>query len=390
MNRVLSNPLKCDPLEDMLKRMAPKRVAIVVPDESRPTPVEALLPVLLDRLYDALPDLEPSAVLVVIGGGLHPPPDSEGLKKIVPPETVAGCRVIAHDAFTSPMVDMGITRRGTPVKINKEVAEAAFKIVIGQIDPHQFVGFTGGAKGVVIGCASPESIERNHSLMFDEGATVGRIHGNPAREDMNEAGRMAGVDVAIDVVLDADNNVVELLAGEPTAVLEEGAKTCAAVYGMPIEDEFDIVVASCGGYPKDMCLYQAQKGLNLASHAAKHGGKILLFAAARQGVGDDAYFDYVSRFATPQEVLRDFKRLGFKMGAHKAFLFSRTLINYDVAVVSDLDANILKECHLKRADPEVVMQEWVEGFIGRPRVAVVPNANTTYFYRSDRPASLNG
>jgi hypothetical protein len=28
----------------------------------------------------------------------------------------------------------------------------------------------------------------------------------------------------------------------------------------------------------------------------------------------------------------------------------------------------------------VVVGEWVDAFEGRPRVAVVPNANTTYFH----------
>jgi nickel-dependent lactate racemase len=182
-------------------------------------------------------------------------------------------------------------------------------------------------------------------------------------------------------VLDAENNVVRLLAGEPFTVLKEGAKTCATLYGMSLEHEYDIVIASCGGHPKDISLYQAQKGLNLASQALKQGAKILLFASCTQGVGDDTYFDYVSRFVTPEEVLEDFRKLGFKMGAHKAFLFARTLTHYDVAMVSDLDAGVMNKCHLRAVDPDVVIREWVDAFEGRPRVAVVPNANTTYFYR---------
>jgi len=77
--------------------------------------------------------------------------------------------------------------------------------------------------------------------------------------------------------------VVQLAAGKPSAVLESCAAMCAKVYGVAIEEKFDIVVASCGGYPKDICLYQAQKGLNLASHALKPGGHILLLAASPQG-----------------------------------------------------------------------------------------------------------
>ena len=96
-------------------------------------------------------------------------------------------------------------------------------------------------------------------------------------------------------------------------------------------------------------------------------------------MGDDVYFDYVSRFQTTQEVLDDFRRLGFKMGAHKAFLFARTLDSFDVALASDLDAETLGKCHLRAVEPSAVVRDWVDAFEGRPRVAVVPNANTTFF-----------
>ncbi len=379
----LDKPMDCERFADMARRRMPQRVAIVLPDESRSAPVRDILPVLLKRLYSAVPGLEPASVSVVIGGGLHSPADGEGIRRMVPAEIAPGCRVLAHDPLNARFIDIGVTSRGTPVRLNAEVADAHFKIVIGQIDPHQFVGFTGGAKGVVIGCAARETIERNHSLMFSEAARPGFIEGNPVRADIDEAGDMIGIDMAVNVVLDADKNVVRLMAGTPRSVLGEGAKTCATLHGMVAREKFDIIVASCGGYPKDISLYQAQKGLNLASQAGKKGAKILLLAAAPEGVGDDTYFAYVSRFAAPHEVLEDFKKLGFKMGAHKAFLFARTLVKYDVAVFSEMDAETLRKCHLRAADPESIITQWVEQFDGIPRVAVVPNANATYFIPPD-------
>jgi nickel-dependent lactate racemase len=285
-----------------------------------------------------------------------------------------------HDAHNSKMVDFGITSLGTPIRINAACGEADLKLIIGQIDPHQFVGFTGGSKGVTIGCAAAESIEHNHSLMFDDNARVGCLDGNPVREDLNEAGRMIGVDFVINTVQNSEKKIVRLLAGNPEDVLREGAKTCASVYGVATEQIFDIAVASCGGTPKDICLYQSQKGLNLASHAVKQGGKILLLAACPQGIGDDVYFDYVCQFSTPKEVLEDFKKLQFKMGAHKAYLFGKTLVSYDVAVFSELDPEILRQCHLRAAEPSMVIREWVEHFKGKPKLAIIPYANTTYFY----------
>ncbi|MFO7709555.1 MAG: nickel-dependent lactate racemase [Desulfobacterales bacterium] len=378
LNAALDQPLVCDPLEELLERCRPESIAIAVPDETRPAPLRAVLPALLRRTRAVAPT---AAIEIFVGGGLHPPTDAGAIERMLPDTITAGCRVTAHDARRAPMRDYGTTSRGTPVRINAAYAAAELKLVIGQVDPHQFVGFTGGAKGVVIGCGAPETIEKNHSLMSQPGAHVGLLRGNPVREDLTEAGEMVGVDFAINFVLDADKKTVQLAAGSPAAVLESCAATCATIYGVAIARKFDIVVASCGGYPKDICLYQAQKGLNLASHALKPGGHILLLAASPQGVGDDIYFDYVSQFTSPEEVMQDFKASGFRMGAHKAYLFGRTLVNYNVAVFSDLDPGILSKCHLRAAEPEIVVNEWVADFNGTPRVAVIPNANTTYFYQ---------
>ncbi len=359
-------------------------VAIAVPDETRPLPVAAVLPKLIDWLFEKHPELAPENVTVIVGGGLHPPLDSQTLNRLVPPEIARGCKVLGHDAKTSEMVDYGTTSRGTPVQINQAMAEADFKVVVGQIDPHQFVGFTGGSKGIVIGCGGSATIEHNHSLMFHGEARVGVLAGNPVREDLNEAGAMVGIELSVNLIMSPAKDVVQVLAGDPLNMLMQGARTCAALYGVRIEEKYDIVIASCGGHPKDICLYQAQKGLNLASQAVKKGGHILLLAASSQGVGDDVYFDYVSQFTSPEEVLADFKKQGFRMGAHKAYLFGRTLSEFDVAVSSELDPGVLKKCHLRAADPSRVIGEWVENFEHPPRIGVIPNANTTYFYRESQ------
>jgi nickel-dependent lactate racemase len=375
--RAMDSPLGAQRLEMMDE---PASVAIAVPDETRPTPVKVLLPLLLKRLYSAFPHLRPEGITILVGGGLHPPLDEIGIRRVIPESLALGCRIVSHDAVGSPMRDYGETSRKTPVLINVRFAEADLKLVVGNIDPHQFVGFTGGAKGAVIGCGSKNTIEANHGLMFDGNARVANIEGNPVRSDIDEAGNLIGIDLVVNVVLDTSGRIVRLLIGEPKAVCQEGANACAALYGVSIQDTFDIAVASCGGYPKDINLYQAQKGLAHAAQAVKPGGKILLMAACPQGVGDEVYFNYVSRFSSPEAVLEDFKRLGFKIGAHKAFLFSRTLTAFEVAIGSEIQPGILSQCHLTACNPQETIEKWVRSFPGRPTVAVVPNGNTTYFY----------
>jgi nickel-dependent lactate racemase len=387
LDGALDRPLQLPRLEE---RAAPATIAIAVPDETRPFPTKSLLPLLLKRLHRAYPALSPADVTIVVGGGLHPPHDPPALERILPREVLGKYHVVPHDAKHAPIADYGATSRGTPVRINLAFAQAEMKIVMGMLDPHQFAGFTGGAKGVAIGCSSAETIQANHALMFDEKAQAGVREGNPVREDLDEIGRIAGVELAVNVVLDKDKQVVGLWAGDPEAVLAAGAEVCAKVYGVTIEKPYDIVVASCGGHPKDICLYQAQKGLNLSSRAAAPGGKILLLAACGQGVGDEDYFDYVCRFDSPAAVFHDFTEHGFRMGAHKAFLFSRTLDSFEVAVSSELNPAVLSSCMLERADPQERLNQWLDSLQGRVRVGVVPNANATYFSRASGSAPEHG
>lgn len=373
----LRSPFGGDPLADMPR---PQRVAIALPDETRPFPVQQLLPVLLRHLLQRWPELTPEAVTVYVGGGLHPPMDEDGLARVVPLAARQGLQVLPHDAKNDPMLEVGHTSRGTPVRINKGFAEADLRIVMGQIDPHQFVGFTGGSKGACIGLAAAETIRSNHALMFQEGAVVGRLQGNPVREDLNEAGDLLGLQLVVNVINDPQKKPVWLGAGTPKEVLNAGAEVCEQVYGVQLETLYDLVIASCGGYPKDICLYQAQKGLNMASMAARPGGKVLLLAACEQGVGDEDYYDYVCRFDSMQATVDDFQRCEFRMGAHKAWLFGKSALRCEVVLDSLLPQEIVKSCHLTPGDAQQTLTRWLSELPAGARIAVAPNANTTFFH----------
>jgi nickel-dependent lactate racemase len=367
-----------------LRKRNPSRIAIVIPDETQPVPVETLLPNITQQLFQALPHMEPTSVTIIIGNGLQPPPNRDMIDKILSSTMVRRCNVVVHVPDDARMKDFGMTRRGTPVRINAALGEADFKVVIGLIEPHQYVGFTGGAKEAVIGCGSAETIRQNHRLIQERPTHRRHVDGHPMREDIDEAGRRIGIDFAVNVVLNTDEQVVRVFAGAPNAVLEQGAETCAAVYGLELEKKFDIVLASCAGHPKDISAYQAQKSFSLVSHAVKEGGKILLLVAFRKGFGGDVYFDYVCPSAEPEAVMQDFTNFGYAMGAPKADVFGSMRVNDRAGDFSDVDSEIMRNCHLRAADPSSIMGEWVDDFKGTPEVAVIPLAATTFFYNGDR------
>lgn len=366
-----------------LRETNPSRITIVIPDETQTVPVEALLPIIIGQLFHALPLLAAPEVTIIIGNGLQPPPNRDVIDKILSSSLVRSCNVVAHDARDARMKDFGVTRRGTPVRINAAFGESDFKMVLGLIEPHQYFGFTGGSKEAVIGCGSAESIRHNHSLIKENTTHRWHLGGNSMRKDLDEAGRMIGIDLAIDVVLNSEKQVVRILAGKPVDVLEQGVETCAAVYGLELVKKFDIILASCAGYPRDISAYQAQKSFSLVSHAVKEGGKILLLFAFRKGLSEKMYFDYVCPFAEPETVMKDFNDFGYTMGARKADLFGGWHVNYQASDFDDLDSGLMRHCHLRAADPSTIMEEWVDNFKGTPDVAVIPHAATTYFFNRD-------
>ncbi len=374
LHAALDAPLGCLPLEG---RDAPRSVAIAVPDETRPFPTKLLLPPLLDRIFAAYPGLKGEDVVIVIGGGLHPPADDAQRARILPGE-LRGCRVVAHDAGSSSLARFGVTSRGTPVEINAEYGKADLKLVMGMVDAHQFVGFTGGAKGVTIGCASAAMIAANHRMMREAAAVAGNIADNPVRLDLNESGEMIGVSLAVNVVLDAYKKPVAVLAGSPSVVMREASRVTMDLYGLRFDRPYDIVVASCGGSPKDLCLYQAQKALNAACQCAAPGARLLLLAKCEQGIGDEAYHSYVKGFSSDHALKKHFEASPFKMGAHKGFLFARATTAFTVAVHSDLSDEALAECLLTPGRMQPTVDGWLQECPGA-RVAVLKNANSSFF-----------
>ena len=370
-------------LDNAVRAMNKKRirtVSVAVPDETRPVPVKAILPVLIRKVMELLPRVSDDNITILLGGGLHPPPDAEGINAILPVEDLGNAEIIAHDALRSTLAYYGRTSRQTPVYIHSRMAAADMKIVIGQIDPHQFVGFTGGAKGIVIGTGGKDTIEHNHSLLFGENASVGVLNGNPVREDLNEAGGMVGIHFAVNVVMTPDKKPAGVFAGDPDEVLTRGAALCARVYGVALDERFDMIIASCGGYPKDITLYQAQKGMNMASRALKPGGKLLLLASCEQGVGDPVYYDYASMFECMDDAMEDFRQKKFRMGLHKCYLFGCTTTRHEAVLHTELDEETIADCLLVKKNAQVALNGWIDSFHGTPRIGVVPYANTTYFY----------
>jgi len=284
VERALQSPIGLPRLAEMARPGL--KVALVIDDDSRPTPVRLLLPPVLAELERGGVALE--QVTVVPALGVHRPMAEDEVARRIGPEWLARLR------WESPACDdperlayLGTTSRGTPVYINRTVAGADLVVSIGCIEPHIIASFGGGYKNLFPGVAGRATIAHNHSLNCrpESFNNVGRpIEHNPMRLDLEEAGKMVTPPVFIvNAVLDSRLEVVRVVAGHPIAAHREGARTSAAIYGVPVPGEADIVIAS--SHPMDQDLRQGVKALANTVRALKPGGVMIVVVRAEEGVG---------------------------------------------------------------------------------------------------------
>lgn len=351
---------------------------VVVSDNTRPVPNSLILPPLLERMEDA--GIARDHTTLLVATGLHRPTRESELAALVGMEVIGRYRVVVHDATDrGNLVHLGTTSRGTPIWINRRYVESPIRILTGMIEPHQFVGFTGGAKSVSIGLAGEATIEGNHTLLHDPRSQLGVYEGNPARAEIQEIHELAPAQLALNVILNNEKQIAAVLAGSPRDVERAGVESSARLCQVEVPHLFDIVVASPGGHPKDLEVYQAQKAVAHAAVVVREGGTIVLVAECPEGSGDSRFEEWMAAAATPAEVLARFRREGFRMGAHKAFLLARSMARARVLLVSDklpleLGRKLLFEQHTS-------LDSAIESAFARhgrsATVAVMPKASST-------------
>ncbi|MCY4537708.1 MAG: nickel-dependent lactate racemase [Chloroflexi bacterium] len=367
------------PLGEVKPPRAGQTVAIAINDKTRPAPHEHLLPPVLAGMRHA--GVRDEDLLFIIATGAHPQMGPEEYRAILPADVLETYRVVCHDAADEARLrHLGETSRGTPVFINSDYMAADYRIVIGNIEPHQFQGFSGGVKSAAIGLAGVETINRNHAMMSHPMAKLGSYDENPARQDVEEIGRMIGVDFAVNVILSPEKRIIKALAGDPEAIMRQGIPEVRRIAQAPVAAPFDLMIASPGGHPKDINIYQSQKGLAHAASATRSGGELILCAACPQGSGSADYENWMMQpgIRTHRDVLERFAREGFAVGRHKAFQVARDAARARVTLVSELDDAFVRKLLLEPgAELQTAIDCALELLPREARIGVMPAANAT-------------
>jgi nickel-dependent lactate racemase len=251
-------------------------------------------------------------------------------------EALKRVKTISHDCKAQDLVYVGTTKaHGNKVYLNRVFAEADVKVLVGDVDFHYYAGYGGGRKSVLPAVAGEDTIKHNHALLLHSNARTGVLAGNPVHEDMTEAARMAKVDFIVNVVANSKGEIVKAFAGDLEQAFFEAVKVVDAMYRVTVERRADIVVASAGGYPADIDLFQAYKALDNALEVVKRGGVVILVAECPEGHGNQVFYDWMVRFSELKAVEREIKR-NFVLGGHKAYYLLKALQNHQIVLVSSL------------------------------------------------------
>ena len=344
-----------------------KSACIVASDITRPCPSYKFLPGIIKELNEG--GIKNRNIKIVLGLGIHRKHTEDEKRKLVGDFAYEHVKVIDSDVLKSKLI--GMTSRGTPVEVFEEVLDSEILIVTGNIEYHYFAGYSGGAKAIMPGICTRNSIQSNHSMMMDQGATAGNFFDNPVRQDIEEAGKLTGIDFIFNVILDDKKNIIGAVAGKNNEAYVEGIRKYDSIYKREVSETADIVLTSQGGYPKDINLYQSQKALENVKEAVAINGTIILVASCCEGFGEDVFEQWMSGCRDYEAISRKLKKK-FVLGGHKAVVISRLLTRAEVLLYSDFSRHQTEKIGFKKIEN---IQSYLDGRISqnnRIKIILVP------------------
>ena len=293
----LAHPIGSKPLCEEIPAGA--SVALVVSDMSRFWMRQDLVvPHLVEYLHTAC-GVDYGKLTIVVANGTHRGGDEQELRTLVTSNVFDKVRVENHDCEAKDLVYLGTTAHDTPVWLNKTVATADFVVCLGACTHHIMAGFGGGRKSILPGVSGLQTIRHNHAYSLDPKALRsnpkignGVLTGNPLHEDMCEAAAMLPHLFMVNLVMNAQMQLHAIFSGHYLKSWEAGCALVNKIYQVDVPEQADVIVASCGGFPKDISLYQGTKTVDNVESGLKPGGTLILMLEAPEGGGPEEYFGW--------------------------------------------------------------------------------------------------
>lgn len=360
-----------DAAEPLRGTVAGRRVALLVSDATREEPRAPILRAVAPIVKAA------RETWLVVATGSHDPrsPATLDLAREIEGNLRSGGagvgRVIVHDATMGPFTSFGATSRGTPVRLNAEAMEAEVYLVLSDMKPHYFAGYSCPPKFIFPGLASMEAIEANHAFTLDAASRAGfhpwhpdpRRRTNPLAADYLEAYALA-VSGRPAFALTFGSSGQEIFWAEAGALAEASARGMARTDAIShvVTPPARFAVISPGGYPNDVDLYIAQRALELCGGAVEDGGDILFLCECSEGIGP------AHTLAAFWEPLRGRLREAaagaagpYRLYSHKAVRFARLILRLAALHLhTSIPSDEVASAHMVAVpDPQAVIGEWL-------------------------------
>jgi len=342
VTRALEHSIQSPPLKELLLARRPKSILLILSDHTRVIPhYPRILNALCDQMN--LAGIDCNHVHALIATGSHRAPTCEEREELYGSKMYDQLQLYAHEC-DQDFISVGAVN-GREIELNKMLLTSDFTIATGKITPHYLAGFSGGRKAVMPGCASRQTIAQNHALIALGQNAPGKLEGNPIHEEMEKAAELAGIDFLLNVVPTPDGEIAGVFAGHWQQAWLEGTELCRKVWSAGFDQPADCVIASAGGHPLDIDLYQMQRILNNLAPAVKPGGTLVLVGQCPEGVGQKEFGRWMRKYPAAEIIQTPQDQITAE--AHRAYATALVMKKCRVCLVSGMDPALVEKMQFK-------------------------------------------
>ncbi len=339
-------------------------VSIVVADKTRLCDYTIYLPWIVDILYQH--NIQKPQIQFFIAYGTHAK-QSDNQCLAAYGDTYKNYEFLHHDCDDKSLFTyLGKTKRGTKIHVRKDILETDLIITFGALSHHYFAGYGGGRKLLFPGLGYKPDIFHNHGLFLDKnskkleyGCQPGNLENNPLADDLKQIyDAVKTPRVSIHGILDSKQRVCQLVVGKSYNDFLNVCNTLDVYYkigntsnsskrnNVVAQKQYDLVIASCGGFPKDINFIQAHKAINNAAMFVKDKGVLIIIAQCSDGIGSDTFLEYFEF----QNFARAFSALenNYKGNGGTALSMMDKTSRIKIFIKTDLDDKVCKKTGMQK------------------------------------------
>jgi nickel-dependent lactate racemase len=261
-----------------------QQVVIIFDDMTRATRTYDILPAVLSELAAA--GITDNQIRLICALGCHGTYTREHFAKKLGEDAMARFPVYNHNAFGNCTHVGKTTTYGTEVYVNEEVMKCDLKIAIGSVVPHPMNGFGGGGKMILPGVTSFETTRQNHESFYETAREprehrivgTGIFDENPMRMDIEEAARLAGLDIMINCLINTRGETTAVFSGALGPAYMAAVRVAKDHYLTPHAEGQDIVISNTFAKANEGFI-----GAAIGYGSVAEGGDVVLIANAPDG-----------------------------------------------------------------------------------------------------------